>query len=439
MFSPHAAHGRATSLPVGDPEPRVSRIAEIAERIFVVAVFCGLSGSLERLRYSLLNGTIMQLLTWLLLAISVALIARQLTAAAGVVRNLGPNLLMVALVVLSISWSVGPGWTFRAGLALVAPTAFAIYVAVRFSPRQQLELLQGALYLVALYSLLVALLDPRAFGADGMRGWFTSKNHLGRCASLGVLVSCVSAFGLRHRLASAIGGVLCLAVLTASDSRSAMIVAPLCLGLFGILCLAQSFRAQAGRILGAATAAVLVLVAVALRHAEVVFAWMGRNATLSARTKMWRVLFSRWAVHPWLGYGYGAFWHGWKSPAGPVIAQLRYYPWHAHNGFLDLALDLGVVGLALFLIILLFYGRQALQLGLGSKARQALWPATYLGYFILSNLTESELVRHDSIYWVTYLLVTAQLGASGRWSAADSTARARPWRRDHEATATASR
>ena len=50
---------------------------------------------------------------------------------------------------------------------------------------------------------------------------------------------------------------------------------------------------------------------------------------------------------PWLGYGFDAFWQGNVGASGDVSIRMYFYPNHAHNGFIDLALSLGNVGLAL--------------------------------------------------------------------------------------------
>ena len=65
--------------------------------------------------------------------------------------------------------------------------------------------------------------------------------------------------------------------------------------------------------------------------------------------------------HPWLGYGYQAFWRGVDGPSVDVHLS-GWIPPHAHNGFLDLALDLGIAGPLLFVCLLAGPGLDALRL-----------------------------------------------------------------------------
>lgn len=387
----------------------------------MVAVLCALSGGFERFRYSILTPPIMRRLTWLLLVASAVLILVRARRSARVVRDLWPNLLLVAFALASVAWSAAPAATLRGVLALSASSVFAIYVAGRFSRLEQIDLLHWSLVIVA-YSAVAAVVSGSQgiWNEQGLQAWFTSKNHLGRCMSLAVLSSLVSFFTPGRRIFPVATGVLCLAVLIASSSRSATLVMLTCVAGFGVLCMAQSSGKRAGRVLLGGVAIAGALLALALWHSEQVLAWLGRDVTLSTRTIIWRLLFERWKEHPWLGYGYAAFWGGPHSPGGEVGEALHYYPWHAHNGFIDLALDLGAAGLLSFTVILAIYGLRALRTGLCARVRWALWPAAYIGWFIASNLTESELMRHDSLYWVVYLLAVAQIASLARAQARDA-------------------
>jgi exopolysaccharide production protein ExoQ len=73
-----------------------------------------------------------------------------------------------------------------------------------------------------------------------------------------------------------------------------------------------------------------------------------RDPTLTGRTDIWKLLLSL-AGNPWFGTGYESFWTGSRV--------LKIWETHhineAHNGFLDIYLNTGLVGLSLFSIFLL--------------------------------------------------------------------------------------
>lgn len=393
----------------------IAQLGDTLERIVVVGLLCALSGSFERLRYRLLTPRVMDRLTWSLLVGALLFLLTHWKPARAALKTLWPNALLIALAFLSALWSISPTTTIETARTLLAQSLFALCLVVRFSPTQQLDLLRRALLLVALYTAAaVASGDPHATSEHAIQGWFTSKNHLGRGMSLALVVCSVHALDAKQRWVAAAIGTVCGAALLASDSRSAMIVTAASLGLVLLLVRMPRPSNLTWRRMGLAAAGITAAVALIWESAEGLLGWMGRDVTLSARTSVWREVIARSAERRWLGYGFGTFWKVRNGPAQEVAANLHFFPWHAHNGFLDLGLDLGVIGVACFVAVLVFYGRRAARLAIGSRHFSDLWPAAYLGYFVLSNLTESELVRYDSLYWVLYLTVTAQLGAGKR-------------------------
>lgn len=69
-------------------------------------------------------------------------------------------------------------------------------------------------------------------------------------------------------------------------------------------------------------------------------------ATLTGRMPLWEYLIERHAAdRPWLGHGYGSFW-----TAQRLLDVSEYFRWtifYSHSGYIEVLLDLGVIGLAL--------------------------------------------------------------------------------------------
>ena len=74
------------------------------------------------------------------------------------------------------------------------------------------------------------------------------------------------------------------------------------------------------------------------------------DATFTGRTDIWRYALGKLAAHPFLGYGFDAFWNtesvrfGTDDSAAWVAGAA-----HAHNCFVDVAMSMGVPGVALAL------------------------------------------------------------------------------------------
>jgi O-antigen ligase len=81
----------------------------------------------------------------------------------------------------------------------------------------------------------------------------------------------------------------------------------------------------------------------------VLLSLIGRDPTFTGRTDIWDALLQAISHKPLLGYGYLAFW-GLDSEPRYWLAQA--VDWDApsgHNGWLDLAISLGIVGVMMTL------------------------------------------------------------------------------------------
>ena len=118
---------------------------------------------------------------------------------------------------------------------------------------------------------------------------------------------------------------------------------------------------------------------------------VGKDTSFAGRTPIWDLVKTNIALHPWMGTGYGGFWVGPfdTSPSYEFLKRLYFYPGEAHNGYLDIVLDLGYVGLALLAGFIVRYFVLSFRL-LKSDRSQALLYLSLIFYFLLANLTESS-------------------------------------------------
>jgi O-antigen ligase len=76
---------------------------------------------------------------------------------------------------------------------------------------------------------------------------------------------------------------------------------------------------------------------------------------------------------------------------------------HAHNGFIDLTLQLGFVGLALFMMCYFIAVRRALTLVHDDSEEESIWPLAYLAFIVLYQVTESTIFVGNSVFWMIYV------------------------------------
>ena len=72
---------------------------------------------------------------------------------------------------------------------------------------------------------------------------------------------------------------------------------------------------------------------------------LGRDSSLTGRMDLWSLVVEAIGRRPWLGYGYQAFWVTPGGPADGIRMRLPFTVPHAHDGFLDVWLEIGAVGL----------------------------------------------------------------------------------------------
>lgn len=143
----------------------------------------------------------------------------------------------------------------------------------------------------------------------------------------------------------------------------------------------------------------------------ILWTFLGRDGTLSGRTMLWQVLWDMNRQHFWQGCGYGAFWLNWKEPSGYVWYMFSWEPSNAHNGYLDLWLQLGLVGLAIFMLSLSVNLLKAFAVLRKNGSLEKIFPLMFFVFLALNNITESSFLVQNSLFWVLYVAVSIQLRA----------------------------
>jgi exopolysaccharide production protein ExoQ len=114
---------------------------------------------------------------------------------------------------------------------------------------------------------------------------------------------------------------------------------------------------------------------------------------------------------PLLGFGRGAFWapnSQYAREAGLAVAN-GFIPPHGHNGFIDLGLDVGLIGVCLLLITFSVSYFRALKMGYAATESENLWFLAFLLFLFMNNMTESFLLYKSNIYWTFYVFTALSL------------------------------
>ncbi len=145
----------------------------------------------------------------------------------------------------------------------------------------------------------------------------------------------------------------------------------------------------------------------------------GRDATFTGRTEVWEAVLEM-QEHPILGFGFDSFWLGDRLKT----LQDKWYfrPTQAHSGYIEMYVNLGGLGLALFAAVLISYYRKALKTILFRKEEEwvifARVGIAFLFAYLIYNYTEAAFKTPHFLYVVFLLFV---FSFSRHWDIAQTT------------------
>jgi O-antigen ligase len=334
-----------------------------------------------------------------------------------------PSILaFVAWATLSLAWSDDPQLTMRRIVGLICTTAMGFFLGMRLEMKELLRLLAWALALAMVASVFAAVLFP-SFGVmsnlDGgsWRGVFSHKNELGRTMGIALIVfSCLLWEHRHNRTPYLILLSLGVALLVLSKSMTSVVVVALTLSIGLYL---KSRLRPAQRVAFLAISLLVGLAAALLLQGRMdsILALVGRDSTLTGRVPLWQLSAGAVRERPLLGAGWDAFWSG---LGGDRIRSLVHWDApHAHNGFLEISLNVGLIGLAIFLICNYDCFRRAIRYSREASQPFRLWPLLFYSYTFLFFFTEAPPVDRHTLMFVLFCAISVSMTEAPRTEVID--------------------
>jgi O-antigen ligase len=259
---------------------------------------------------------------------------------------------VAGLMLLSTLWSIDPQTTLRRGFVYLFVIVGSIGIAGSMGDDEFMDVLAltCAASAVASILLLVIPLGQALAESTDFTGIFAHKNVLGQVMAAGTLASLHCIRLGHHRLRNAIFLALFTIVALASKSvTSCMTLLAFC-GIDGVLTLVR--KGGVPRLVAIATIAVLSPVVVpALIFPDSLLELLGKDPTLTGRTEVWAYTLPDIAEKPLLGWGYSAFWSPNNPAAVDISDALKWYVPQAHNGLLEMLLNIGAIGAFYFVFL----------------------------------------------------------------------------------------
>jgi O-antigen ligase len=329
--------------------------------------------------------------------------------------------LMVFLVycLISVVWSDFPLVAFKRWIKILGDPIMALIILTEPDPLEAARrVLKRTAYLFIPLSVLLGKYFPqfgRSYnewtGQEYLVGASTDKNALGHaCMIFGIVLvwNIVQVLRMKDRkqkhyeiLTSALFLGLTGWLLKMSSSATSLAVGAL--GVIALLVLRLPFidKKRIGTYLIFAMIAFAAADSMFGIYANVVHG-LGRNLTLSDRTNIWATVL-KIEPDPILGVGFESFWLGDRSQAVWSMLPEEKGIGEAHNGYLETYLNLGMVGLIIF-VALLVATFHKIRLDLLKRfefgqLRMALFIA-----IIVYNFTEAAFVSGHFIYVIFFLI-----------------------------------
>ncbi|PJJ61724.1 O-antigen ligase [Compostimonas suwonensis] len=338
-------------------------------------------------------------------------------------------LVFVGWCALSVFWSDYQWTTVASVLYQVAFAFLGVYIAlvrdtiqIVRSVGDVLRVLLGVSLALEVLSGLLIDLPIRFLGILGdldsggpIQGIFGTRNQLG-LVSLIALVTFLVEWRTRSVLRivaipSVAGAALCLLL-----TRSPVSIASLVIVGVATLALYLLRRAPAEHRrywqLGLLGAAFVVAVVTVLARTRIV-SLLNAGSEFEVRYELWMRMTDTAALNPLEGWGWAGLW---RRNVPPFVG-IDFSTGRSHatglNGFLDVYLQLGLVGLLLFLVlVLLAFGRSWL---LASNKRSAVyvWPALVLVGLLVTSLGESSILVDAG--WLLLVVCTVKAAQGMSW------------------------
>jgi exopolysaccharide production protein ExoQ len=323
---------------------------------------------------------------------------------------------------LSVLWSEAPAVTLRAALELGLTVGIAALIAGFLRPREFVAAMSVSLLCGAVLSLLFG-----QYGYDGMSGEtvfigiFASKNTMAAFMSfLAIFAAAVLADRRQPpllRLLAFVSFVLSIPLLLRAHSAGATLTTAASL-LVLLLTVAFARLPPRERLLvlagtGAIAVPLAVLLALLALNGTLGAGWssflvqdLGKDATLTGRTMLWQYALAEIAKRPFFGTGYYAFWL-----PGNLLAQAiwRYFDvrggFSFHDTYLEVAVELGCLGTAVLVVMLVMTIQRAVRLALAEQG----WATAVLvaAVFCLATRTIAEVDAPFPFTAGTFLLFAA--------------------------------
>lgn len=333
---------------------------------------------------------------------------------------------LLAWLALTVATSTDPGLSARrVAFAIFVIGIYALTLALPRTQRELATLLAAACLIALALSYAGVIFAPHlsihlatdaieSSLAGDWRGLYSHKNEAGSAMVIMVIVGLYVARAHTLSLGIAItASAAIFLIFTKSKTSIGLVVPVLLLSLFIVN--TQSLRAKAFVVIGLLVLAnTLTVGSAAPGPLQSIVRQVLPDASYTGRTDLWRFAIDNIGQKPLFGHGYGAFWRTDSRMNRDRIALGSEDSDHwveelgtdSHNGYLEVALSIGLPGLIvvlIWLVILPLYHQSRLLRMHESRALELMFVRMWLfGLFV--SVLESAILARANQPWIAMVI-----------------------------------
>ena len=318
--------------------------------------------------------------------------------------------LLIFFSIVSFAWAFNPAVSLKRSIQLVGVLLIAMALVNQKRGENVVTQFASPAFFLLLLGVVALAAPSISLDTDGnYRGFTFTKNVWGQFALFSSIVFLFSA--IEKKGFNKWWGAFLFSSASLFATRSATSIV-IYFGVIGISFFMYLYDKYRGRMYISAYAAISIfsvcvfsyfLIEGSLHSDRLVnagFRSVGKDVTLTGRTELWEMMFREIARHPWLGTGYGSFWLGLDGLSREIFLVFSWRPGQAHNGYIDIINEIGLVGFFVFLFVIFVHVKKIYELFCSGQKNFVVMHFGILISALLLNVSESSALRTTHLWWI---------------------------------------
>jgi exopolysaccharide production protein ExoQ len=329
--------------------------------------------------------------------------------------------LLPIFAIASAAWSQVPTKSLLSGGLFLISTLFAYFLVLRFTAEEIMTQVMrvgavlcflGAIMIFVFPHYGVSNSDPRAMGA--WLGLFPDRTSSAKYTVFLLSPAVLFAAG-RSRWRNVIYALVLITFIVMARAVTALGVTASFVAIMVTVQVARRLERNTALFFGAILGTVcLTFILAGDTLLGPILAFFGRDLTFTGRTEIWSAVLLSIAKRPLLGYGFNAFWLGMDGESANVIMAAHWFFGYAHQGLLEIVLQLGLVGTTVFLGTFIWACRNAWFCFKYGRTVGVEWYFSILVLTVLYNVDEETVMSSNDLLSILYIVACSGLAMEAK-------------------------